>query len=151
MQAEIYGFDVGWDLSLSQALRLDGTLSYARGKRTDLSDNLYRLPPLNGSIGLEYAGSAWTLRGELVAYDDQDRVSAYNDEPITAGYGIVNALLAWRPTGSLRLELAASNLFDKGYQDHLAGVNRVRDADIPLGERLYGAERTVTIGAILTF
>ena len=47
--------------------------------------------------------------------------------------------------------MEASNLFDRGYQDHLAGVNRVRNVDLPPGERLWGAERTFTLGAVVTF
>ena len=151
VEAELYGVDLGWSYALGRTLSLDGTLSFTRGKRTDLTDDLYRLPPLNGSVALTFAEDDWTVRGEIVAYDDQDKVSSYNGELPTSGYGIVNALLAWRPSEAVRLELAANNLFDKGYQDHLAGVNRVRNVDIPVGERLWGAERTITVGAVLTF
>ena len=33
------------------------------------------------------------------------------------------------------------NVFDRTYQAHLNGINRVRDSDVALGERLPGAER----------
>ena len=112
---------------------------------------MYRLPPLNGSFAISFVEAAWSVRAEWVGYDNQDKVSAYNEELQTPGYGIVNALAVWNPVPALRLELSASNLFDRGYQDHLAGVNRVRDVDIPVGERLYGAERIVTVGAVLSF
>ena len=151
VDAEIYGFDLGWNYRLTPRLQLDGTASFTRGKRTDLADNLYRLAPLNGSLAISFVESTWSVRAEWIGYDNQDKVSAYNEELQTPGYGIVNALAAWNPVPALRLELSASNLFDRGYQDHLAGVNRVRDVDIPVGERLYGAERTVTVGAVLSF
>jgi len=51
----------------------------------------------------------------------------------------------------VRLDVKASNPFDRGHQDHLAGVNRVTGVDTPPGERLWGAERTITLGAIVTF
>ena len=86
-----------------------------------------------------------------MAFDRQDRVSAYNGEQATAGYGVVNAGLSWRANARVRFDVEASNLFDRGYQDHLAGVNRVNDVDIPAGERLWGAERTITLGAVVTF
>ena len=63
----------------------------------------------------------------------------------------MNAAASWQASRRLRIEVEASNLLDRGYQDHLAGVNRVRDVDIPTGERLWGAERTVTLGAVVTF
>jgi len=63
----------------------------------------------------------------------------------------VNAGLSWNASRSVRIDLEASNLFDRGYQDHLAGVNRVSNTDVPTGERLWGAGRTLTVGAVVTF
>lgn len=40
---------------------------------------------------------------------------------------------------------------DRGCQDHLAGVNRVQNVDIPVGERLWGAGRTLSIGVFIDF
>lgn len=40
--------------------------------------------------------------------------------------------------------------FDTGYQNHLAGVNRANIVDIPVGERLRGGERTISVGAVMT-
>jgi len=151
VDAEIYGLDLGWHYSLSERIRLDGSASYSRGRRTDVSDNLYRLPPLNASIALSFVERAWSLRGEVIAYDNQDKVSAYNNEQPTAGYGIVNGLFTWNAGHTVRLEVQGSNLFDRGYQNHLAGVNRVQNVDIPVGERLWGAERTLSVGVILDF
>jgi len=85
------------------------------------------------------------FEGRFHAYE------GYNGEQVTPGYAIVNGLLTWNAMPSLRLELQASNLFDTGYQNHLAGVNRVNGVDIPAGERLWGAERTISIGAVMTF
>jgi iron complex outermembrane receptor protein len=151
VDAEIYGVDVGWHYVIGDRLRLEGTASYSRGRRTDLEDNLYRLPPLNASIALNYVSSAWSLRSEVIAYDSQDDVSAYNGEQPTAGYAVVNGLLSWDVGQALRIDVQALNLFDESYQDHLAGVNRVMNADLPVGARLFGAGRTVTLGAVLTF
>ena len=151
VDAEIYGIDLGWRYSLTERLGIEGSASYTRGRRTDVDDNLYRLPPLNGSVALRFVDSGWSARAELVAYDRQDRVSAFNAEQPTPGYGIVNAAISWNAGRRIRVDVEASNLFDRGYQDHLAGVNRVSDVDIPPGERLWGADRTVTIGAVVTF
>ena len=43
------------------------------------------------------------------------------------------------------------NLFDRSYQNHLAGVNRVVGSDIPVGTKLYGAERTFSAGLVVSF
>jgi len=76
---------------------------------------------------------------------------AFNGESETPGYGIANLQVTWNAMESLRFELHAHNLFDRGYQDHLAGTNRVSGVDIPPGERLYGRGRTITAGVNLSF
>ncbi len=151
VEAEIYGFDLGWQYRLADNLHLLGNAAYVRGRRTDVSDNLYRLPPANGSLGLRYTRNKLAVRTEVIGYAGQDKVSAYNGELPTAGYGIVNALATWAVGDAVRIDVEATNLFDRGYQDHLAGVNRVHNADIPAGERLWGAGRTLTIGAVIAF
>ena len=151
VEAEIYGLDLGWRFTVSERIHLDGNASYSRGRRTDVSDNLYRQAPPNGSLAFNIVDDAWSFRGEVIAYDRQDKVSSVNGEQVTAGYAIVNGRVTWYALPYLRLELHAHNLFDRGYQDHLAGVNRVSDADIPVGEKLWGAERTIGVGAVMTF
>ena len=151
VDARIYGADVAWAYRRADAWSIEGVVSYARGKRTDVSDNLYRLSPLSGSIGLNYALGRWILRPELVAYAKQDKVSVYNAEQSTAGYGIANFRATWQARDTLTFDLNAHNLFDNDYQDHLAGINRVVGVDIPPGERLWGRGRTITAGVNFTF
>ena len=151
VDAEIYGFDLAFKVELADHWYVDGIASYARGRRTDVSDNLYRLAPPNASLGLTFERELLSATAEVVAYAKQDKVSAYNDEQATPGYGLVNAALAWYPLDALRLEVRADNLFDKAYQDHVAGINRANGSDIPVGERLYGAERTLSAGVIFNF
>jgi iron complex outermembrane receptor protein len=43
--AKLYGIDAAWGLPLAENVRLDGGVSYIRGKRRDTSDDLYRIAP----------------------------------------------------------------------------------------------------------
>lgn len=149
--AEIWGIDVDYALQISDRFSIDGVATYARGRRTDISDNLYRLAPLNGSIGLTYASESWVLDTRVIAYGSQKKVATFNDEQPTAGYEIVNAGFVWMPTPSLRVEARIDNVFDATYQDHLAGVNRAGGSDIAIGSRLYRVERTIGAGVIFSF
>ncbi len=151
VDAEISGADIGWRYSVSDRIVVDGNASVSNGRRTDVKDKLYRLSPANATVAINLIDEENSVRLEWIGFTEQDDVSAYNDESPSAGYGIVNALWAWEPTSLVRLELQAINLLDKGYQPHTAGINRVRDVDIPVGERLYGAQRSVMIGAMLQF
>jgi iron complex outermembrane receptor protein len=149
--AEIWGVDVAWDYHLSEHFTVDGVATYARGRRTDVSDNLYRLAPPNGSVGLTYKSDSWSLGARLVAYAKQDEVSAVNEEQTTPAYELVNMDFVWNPTESVRLEARIDNLFDTYYQDHLTGINRAGGSDIPVGTRLPGAERSLSAGIIFSF
>lgn len=151
VEAEIYGYDLEWRYESSERTTLDGSVSYTRGRRTDAADNLYRLSPLSAKLAINFADRDWSMRTEFAVYDSQHRVSAYNQESTSAGYALLNGMLAWNATEHLKLELQVENIFDRRYQGHLAGVNRVSNADIPVGERLYGIERSLVLGAILTF
>lgn len=151
VDARIYGIDLAWQYAVNDRVYLDGIGSYTRGERSDVSDNLYRLAPPNASLGISYVAESWALRSEVVGYARQDNVSAFNDETATPGYGLLNLSLNLTPYQSLRLELQVHNLLDKTYQDHLAGVNRVNGSDIPVGERLYGPERSISAGVIYQF
>lgn len=149
--AEIWGIDVACTLQMSDRFTIDGIATYVRGRRTDFSDNLYRLAPLNGSIGLTYTNESWIIETRIVAYSSQKEVAAFNDEQPSNGYEIVNAGLVWMPNPSIRVEARIDNIFDATYQDHLAGVNRAAGSDIAVGTKLYGAERTIGAGIIFSF
>jgi len=149
--AEIWGADVAWDYQLSDRFTVDGVATYARGRRTDVADNLYRLAPPNGSVGLTYKSDFWSLGARLVAYAKQNEVSAFNEEQTTSAYEIVNMDFSWNPAESVRVEARIDNLFDTYYQDHLTGINRAGGSDIPVGTRLPGAERSLSAGIIFSF
>lgn len=151
VDAEIWGVDLAWKAELGDRWYVDGIASWSRGKRRDVDDNLYRLAPPNASVGLTWESDRLAATAELVAYARQDKVSAYNLEQETPGYALANAMLVWEPRDALRFEARIDNLFDRSYQDHVAGINRARGSDIPVGERLYGAERNLSVGAFWSF
>lgn len=151
VDAEIYGMDLAWKLQLSERVFLDGIATTVRGRRTDVSDNLYRLAPYNGSVGLTYQDETWSLKTELVAYAKQAKVSVYNEESETHGYELLNVAFVWQVLPSLRLESRIDNLLDETYQDHVAGINRAAGSDIAVGERLYGGERSLSVGLLYSF
>ena len=151
VDAEIWGIDAAWSYELSDRLLLDGIVSLARGKRTDTNDHLYRLSPLNGSVGLTWAAEDWSLKSEVIGYADRDRVSVINNESSTPGYWLVNLGFRWTPLPALRVEARIDNLLDEAYQNHVTGINRARGSDIPVGERLWGAGRTLSAGLIYRF
>jgi iron complex outermembrane receptor protein len=141
VDAEFYGFDMDLGFRLADEWRMDGLVSYVRGKRRDISDDLYRIAPLNGKLALTYERPQWSLTAEGVFYARQNKVSRTNKETESPGYGLLNLFGQYRFQEDLALVLGVENVFDRTYRAHLNGINRVRDSDVALGERLPGAER----------
>ena len=127
-----------WGASLDSHWSLDGVVSYVRGKRDDISDNLYRIAPLNGSATLSYARANWWVGLEGVAYARQDNVSETNSETESAGYGLANLRGGIELMRDLAINVGVENIFDKEYENHLSGINRVADSDVAVGERVPG-------------
>ncbi len=150
VDAEFYGADANWGYSFNEKWRLDGVISYVRGKRRDIDDNLYRIAPLNSTIALTHERSNWssTLEGVFVAeqHDISDTIvtseSRTNNES-TPGYILINISGNWSPTHDLTLNAGISNLLDKNYTNHLSGFNRNSGSVIPVGNRLPGEGRNV--------
>ncbi len=151
VDAKIMGADLAWNYMFNDAFFFEGVVSVLDGERTDEDDQLYRQSPNNARLAIHYAENVWHVTLEGQAYQSQDDVSAYNGERETSGYGVMNLRVIWQPLDSLSIEGRVDNLADKQYQDHLAGVNRVVGGDIPQGDKLYGAERSVSAGVRYKF
>jgi iron complex outermembrane receptor protein len=149
VDAELYGIDTNWYYTLSSDWQLDGTVSYVRGKRRDVSDNLYRIAPLTTRTMLSYVQPMWRSSIELVAVASQRQVSAENLEEKTAGYALINLSTAYQAAKNMTLTAGINNVFDRDYANHLNGYYRIKDsynADIAQGERIPGLGRSLFAG-----
>ncbi|MEH6584944.1 MAG: TonB-dependent receptor [Halioglobus sp.] len=151
VDANLYGFDMDWAWQLAQHWSLSGIVNYARGKRDDIDDELYRIAPLNTSIRIDYSSGNWSVGLENVLYSAQNQVSETNREQETAGYGLLNLGATWQATPRLQLAAGVDNLLDKEYGDHLAGYNRAQNPDIALRDRLPGTGTNIFARASYTF
>jgi iron complex outermembrane receptor protein len=136
VDAKLYGLDVNWRYELSEHVQLSGVASYVRGERRDIDDNLYRVAPLNGQINVTYSAQNWIVNAALVGAIKQDNVSLTNAEKESAGYGIINLDVQYFVNSDVTVRAGIDNLFDKEYQNHLGGYNRVKGSDIDVMERL---------------
>jgi iron complex outermembrane recepter protein len=138
--AELYGVDGSWSWQTTSTVALGGTLSYVRGKNRTTNDNLYRIAPLNGELYGDWRTGRWTHRAEIRAAAQQHEVSSYNDEQKSGGWAILNLRTRW--SGSQwQLGGGIENLFNKNYHDHLAGINRVNEGDVGVGNPIPSAGR----------
>ncbi len=148
VNANLYGIDLDAGYRFLEDWRIDFMLSYVRGRRTDISDNLYRIAPLNGKLSFFYDTEEWLAGTELVAYNKQTKTSEYNNEVPTAGYVLWNIRAQYRPQykylQGLEIGCGVENLLDKAYRVHLSGLNRnpINDGT-SVGEHLPGPGRNV--------
>jgi iron complex outermembrane receptor protein len=141
VDATFYGADAAWGYGIDEHWSLGGIVSYVRGKRDDIADNLYRIAPLNGTVGVNYATGTWDVTAEGVFYDRQDKVSATNGESPSGGYALMNLYGKYRVRKNLSLSGGVGNVFDRKYAAHVTGVNRAAGSDVAVGERVPGDGR----------
>ncbi len=135
INAELWGSDVEMGLRLTEWMRVDGILSYVRGRRVGgTSDNLYRIAPLNGRVKMTLEHADWLGVFEFVGAAKQSSTAAFNGETSTAGYGLFNVRVQYQPhysaVSGLTLAAGVDNIIDKQYADHLSGVNRAANVDL---------------------
>jgi iron complex outermembrane receptor protein len=142
VDAELFGLDADFGYRIDAHWRLDGAVSWVRGKRRDIKDDLYRIAPAHLRISASYDAETWTVTLESLATARQDEVSLANGETATPGQVVANLYGRWDVRPGVSLALGVENLLDQPWRDHLAGVNRNAGSDIGLGERLPGNGRS---------
>ncbi|MDJ0641609.1 MAG: TonB-dependent receptor [Erythrobacter sp.] len=78
-----------------------------------MENNVPRIPPVSLLGALEGEYNAFTLRGEVQWFGEQDDVAEF--ETPTDDFAFVNAYLSWRPLANNRnvvVQIAGENLFD---------------------------------------
>ncbi|MCJ8295055.1 MAG: TonB-dependent receptor, partial [Colwellia sp.] len=151
VDAKLYGADVNWYYNLSDNFQLSGIASYVKGERRDIDDNLYRIAPLNGQVSFSYHDENIITNLTLVAVAAQDDVSATNTEQATSGYGLVNIDVEYFVTSDFTIRGGVDNLFNREYQNHLGGYNRVQEVGTPVMTRLPSEGLSAWVEATYSF
>ncbi|MGD2046661.1 MAG: TonB-dependent receptor [Gemmatimonadota bacterium] len=139
--ARMTGFEGSLDWTVVSDLVAHGTASYVRGTLQDTDEPLPLIPPLHGTVGLEYSPTEWFVRTEVDLTAKQDRLGAF--ETVTDGYAVFNASAGMRMTvgGHLNvLTLSVDNITDKQYYNHLS---RIKDLMPEAGRGVSLAYRVV--------
>lgn len=161
VDAEFFGSDAELAWRFLPGWRVDAVLSYVRGKRRDIDDDLFRIAPLNGRLAITRASNNWSLTAETVAFARQDNISdTITDDPgnpnnsndEVPGYALINLYGSYQvPQWNLRFNAGIENLFDRDYQNPTAGFNRIMDSDVAVGQRLPGPGRNIYASLQMTF
>lgn len=146
VDAQLYGADLVWRWEPLGEIQLDGVLSFVRGRRRDIADDLYRIAPLTGTFAATYRRDRWAVTLETEFAAEQRGVARTNQELETSGYGIASLYVRGQVRDDLVLELGVRNLLDKRFREHLGGFSRILgNPDVQPGERLPGAGRSLLV------
>jgi iron complex outermembrane receptor protein len=148
VDAVMYGLDIEWQYLISDHWQLHGTVNYVRGELRGGDDNLYRIAPPSARISANYSHSNWNMSLTGMVFAKQDNVASFNDETETSGYALFDLTGGIQLSANLSINAGVNNVFDRQYNDHLAGVNRANGSDVPVGQRIPGYGRNVFARAV---
>ena len=105
---------------------LNGMIYYVRAELTDLNKPLPRLPPLRGTIGMEWRHSTFIVRPEVVMANRQTRI--FDNETSTAGYAVLNLNGSYTFVTKRVAHVISVNAYNLGntlYRTHLSFVKAI--------------------------
>ncbi|WP_046743700.1 TonB-dependent receptor domain-containing protein [Kordia zhangzhouensis] len=107
------GFDVLQDLAFS------ANVAYVYSKNKDLSESLPLTPPLTSSFELLFEKEKFWARANYNVTSRQDHISTSFREQKTLGYQTLDLRFGMQPVKKVTIGVAALNIFDKEYNNHL--------------------------------
>lgn len=132
------GIELSSEVQMTDKVKIGGTFSYTRAER-DIGETeqeirntdddtmpLPMIPPLNGSLYLEYSNRAFTANTRFVLSDKQTRLGEF--ETRTDAYELLNASFQYRFSTKKLLHtvsLSGKNLLNTTYRNHLSRIKEV--------------------------
>lgn len=125
VDAEITGAEADLAVTLTPTLTLNASAAYTRGRNDSDRAPLAQMPPLEGTLGLDYeagihsAGLQW--RGVARQHRvDEGRGTIYSiDTGETPGFATASAYAGLTLFADTRISLGVDNLFDRRYAQHI--------------------------------
>ena len=125
-KSRFVGTEASVEAKVATTLWLNAKVDYVRAELTELNKPLPRIPPVRGTLGLDWRYKAFSVRPEAIFVNRQARV--FDNEVATAGYGLFNVNASYTfVTGRVAhiLLLSGQNLTDKLYRNHLSFIKEI--------------------------
>lgn len=144
IDATLMGFEAQASYKITPLLTLNGDMVYTYGNNEEDNDALAQIPPLEGSVSLEYAPDIYTLGVKLNFATRQSQIddqTSRRDVSKTSGYGTLD-IYGSTKLGALDMRVGVTNLFDKQYAQHMNRSNAFDPAEIQVNEpgRSFGVQ-----------
>nr|WP_292961639.1 MULTISPECIES: TonB-dependent receptor [unclassified Allomuricauda] len=113
------GFEVYGELAFLENFAFKTELSYVYTKNKDLDESLPLTPPLVTRFNLNFERDKIWARATYTITSEQSDIALSFGEQTTDGYGVVDLSFGAKPFEHLTVGVAASNIFDVTYNNHL--------------------------------
>lgn len=146
-EAAQWGAELYFEWLLVKNLSANAALSYTRAQNLDWDEPLPEISPLEAGLGLLYERERWWVDARSRFVDNQDNISANFGETATPGFAVYDLRAGVEPLKGLSVGLAALNVFDRHYREHLNRAYRNQ----PVQNVIYEPGRNFTFFAKYSF
>ena len=125
-KSRYFGVETGVEVKVIDSLWFNGKVDYVRAELTALNKPLPRIPPLRGTLGLDWRYRALSVRPELILTGKQDRV--FDNETATSGYGVFNLDASYTIFSGRTahvVSVSGYNLTNNLYRNHLSFIKNI--------------------------
>jgi iron complex outermembrane receptor protein len=120
------GTEASVEARISKTLWFNGKVDYVRAELIEPNKPLPRIPPLRGTLGLDWRYKAFSARPEVILANRQGRV--FDNETPTAGYTVLNLNTSYtfvtRQVAHI-LSFSGYNLSNRLYRNHLSFIKTI--------------------------
>jgi iron complex outermembrane receptor protein len=124
IDAELYGLE--FEASKSWGRWSAGfTLAYTHADNKSDHRPIAQIPPLEGSVSLDYKSGPWSAGGAVrgaakqTRVDDNTATGSGLDSEKTPGWGVLDLHAGYKIRKQWQIEIGVKNVFDKDYAQHL--------------------------------
>ncbi len=147
--ADLSGFATLWSSSDMGTGTVKSNIGITRGFRED-GGSLYHMMPFYAKMSLDHAIGKWKNGIDLQAVAAKETVDARRSEPMTPGHTLVDLRASYELMKNLKMDLAATNLFNRAYSLPLGGLDLVNNSAAPYAP-MQGMGRSYNIALNLKF
>lgn len=121
-----WGGEVALAWTVAEHWRIDGGLSFVRGKNITDARPLAQQPPLEGRIGVTYTAEKWSVGALARVVAEQNRFSLNQGNIVgqdlgpTGGFSIFSLNSSWRVAHFALLSVGVDNIFNKAYAEFIS-------------------------------
>ena len=113
------GFEAMAQINFLNDFYFKTELAYVYAKNNDLGESLPLTPPLNSTFSLGLDREKYWAKVQYNVTSKQENIAESFGETTTAGYETLDVKLGIKPLKNLTLGVAALNIFDEAYNNHL--------------------------------